>query len=158
MDIAFWNDFFSQLNSKQHFQKQSASAMNAYLPVLLMDLLFISALKRVFLYEIHVSCLFCYLSSHCKSDQLLKKGNIGQWQKINKSRSPSCPALDGISGVNSDSIHVRWWSGEGWGGRGVVSGCPPQHQPSSFFLLISSLLPRSSLLLPPWAPFIPPSW
>lgn len=29
---------------------------------------------------------------------------------------------------------------------GVVSGCPPQHQPSSFFLLISSLLSQSSSL------------
>lgn len=28
-----------------------------------------------------------------------------------------------------------------YGGGEVVSGCPPQHQPSSFFLLISFLLP-----------------
>lgn len=54
------------------------------------------------------------------------------------------PSFWSVSGVRPSEFKFRPHTVVMWG-WGVVSGCLPQHQPSSFFLLISSLLPGSSL-------------
>lgn len=67
---------------------------------------------------------------------------------------PSYTVLNGISGGRPREFRFHPRAVVMWGG--VVSGCPPQHQPSSFFLLISSLLPQSSSLHELLS--FPPSW